>query len=84
MEHAYTPRFLRSFKRLPRGVQDDVLDAVERFKKDQTFPQPRLHKLSGELKKYHAFSANFSYRVIIHIHRKEVLFINVGSHDMYQ
>jgi len=84
MEYAFAPRFLRSFKRLPKSVQDDALYAIDQFKKDSHTPHLRLHKLSGKLKKYHAFSVNFSYRIIVHIHQTEVWFINVGSHDMYQ
>lgn len=84
MEYAYTARFLRSLKRLPKDVQEDVIHAVSFFKEDKNASQLKFHKLTGKLKKYHSFSANFSYRVIVLVKKKVVYFVNVGTHDIYK
>ena len=84
MKFLYTRRFLRSLKKLPEPVQQDALLAIERFKNKQEHKALRLHRLSGRMKKYHAFSANFAYRVIIEMKKDEVYFLDVGDHDIYQ
>lgn len=84
MELLYTRRFLKSLKKLSDELQDDVVNAVERFKDSDNHKELRLHKLSGKMKEYHAFSANFSYRIIVKIKKTEVFFIDVGDHNVYE
>ena len=84
MVQLYTRRFLRSLKKLPEAVQNDVILAVERFKKKSEHKALRLHKLSGRMKKYHAFSANFNYRIIVNIDEKDTYFLDVGTHEVYE
>ena len=84
MEFLYTARFLKSLKKLPNLVTDDVYQAVEEFKKKTNHTRLKLHKLQGRMKKYHVFSANYEYRIIIEIKNKEVIFIDVGNHSMYE
>lgn len=84
MEFFFTRHFLRALKKLPKGVQEDVVDAIDRFKEGGEYKKLRLHALSGRMKKYHAFSANFSYRIIIEMKKDSVYFLDVGDHDVYQ
>ena len=84
MVQLYTQRFLRSLKKLPEGVKNDVILATERFKKKSEHQALRLHKLSGRMKKYHAFSANFNYRLIIEMKENDVYFLDVGTHEVYE
>ncbi len=84
MEFLYTRRFLRSLRKLPALIQEDVFLAVEHFKNKKEHKALRLHKLSGRMKRYHAFSANFSYRIIIEIEKEKVYFLDVGDHNIYQ
>jgi mRNA-degrading endonuclease YafQ of YafQ-DinJ toxin-antitoxin module len=83
METFFTARFLRSFNKLPKAVQDDVEEAVEKFKQNQNHEALKLHKLHGRMKHYHAFSANFSYRLIIKIEKQSVYYMDVGDHSIY-
>ncbi len=84
MAQLYTRRFLRSLKKLPEAVQNDVILAAERFKKKSEHKALRLHKLSGRMNKYHAFSANFNFRVIVEIKEKDIHFLDVGTHEVYE
>ncbi len=84
MEVFFTARFLRSYNKLPLAVQDDVQEAVEKFKQKQNHEALKLHKLHGKMKKYHAFSANFSYRIIIKIEKNSVYYMDVGDHSIYE
>lgn len=84
MQCLYTRRFLRSFSKLPKEVQEDVLSAVSRFEHTPADTALRLHKLSESLKRFHAFSANFAYRIIVQIKKDIAYFIDVGDHTLYR
>jgi len=84
MEYLYTARFLRSLRKLPPAVQDDCYRTLVLFKNRKNEEKIKLHKLHGELKKYHAFSVNFAYRIIIKIDKEKVYFMDVGSHALYK
>jgi mRNA-degrading endonuclease RelE of RelBE toxin-antitoxin system len=84
MELFYTARFLRSFAKLDSAVQDDVESAIEDFKEKENHERLKLHKLHGKMKLYHAFSANYNYRVIVKIEGKNVYCMDVGDHSVYE
>lgn len=84
MDFLYTAKFLRSLKKFSPGIQTDILSSVEEFKKKKNYKKLDLHKLQGKMKKYHAFSANFYYRIIIKIEKGRVYFMDVGTHDVYE
>ncbi|MFZ2500813.1 MAG: hypothetical protein WAW90_02375 [Minisyncoccia bacterium] len=84
MRYLYTARFLRSLKKCDSVVQDDVVSAVVSFEKGKKSSTAlKLHKLHGKFKAYHAFSANFSYRIIIKIGKGVTYYLDVGTHDIY-
>ena len=83
MQYFYTARFLRSLKKCEDAVQDDVFRAVKLFEKGKSDEILKLHKLHGKFKSYHAFSANFSYRVIVKIGKGMLYYVDVGTHDIY-
>jgi mRNA-degrading endonuclease YafQ of YafQ-DinJ toxin-antitoxin module len=84
MEFLFTARFLRSFSKLPPGLQSDIESAPEEFRQKKYHEKLKLHKLHGKLRKYHAFSANFSYRIIIKKEGNTVYFMDVGDHSIYE
>jgi len=84
MQYLHTARFLRSLKKCEGAVQDDVVSAVKLFETGKNNKTLKLHKLHGKVKSYHAFSANFSYRVIIRMTKQAVYYVDVGTHSMYQ
>ena len=84
MQYLYTARFLRSLKKCEQAVQDDIVGAVALFETGKNNKALKLHKLHGKFKSYHAFSANFSYRVIIRVTKQAVYYVDVGTHNIYQ
>ena len=84
MEYLYTARFLRSFKKCDKAAQNDIALAIELFEKRENYKNLKLHKLRGKFKKWHAFSANFSYRVIVKIDKGVAYYLDVGTHDVYR
>lgn len=83
MQYLYTARFLRSLKRCEEAVQDDVIGAVKLFQAGKNNKILKLHKLHGKFKAYHAFSVNFSYRVIIKMSKQAIYYVDVGTHNIY-
>lgn len=83
MQYWYTARFLRSLKKCNVEIQDDVLRAVQQFETGTANEMLKLHKLLGKFKSYRAFSANFSYRVLIKIVKQNVYYVDVGTHSIY-
>ncbi len=82
MEYRYTRRFLRSLKKLPKEVQDDVIQAVDAFRKNVHSPGLKLHRLHGKMKGYRVFSANFAYRGIVNVEKQHTYFTDVGGHNI--
>ena len=84
MQFLYTARFLRSLKKCDEAVQDDVFQAVKLFEAGNNIEVLKLHKLHGKFKKWHAFSANFSYRIIIKKEKDIIYYVDIGTHDVYK
>ena len=84
MELLYTARFLRSLKKLPEEIQEEIVIALRVYAQDQKHPLLKAHKLSGKWNGYHAISAGFHYRIILKVSKNEAFCMDVGSHDVYR
>lgn len=85
MKVAYTPRFLRLYKKLPSGLQDEVIEKIELFKNIDNHQRLDVHKLKGRLKKFYGFSVNHRDRVVFeYMSENEVAFLAVGDHEIYK
>ena len=82
---AYTPQFLRMFRKLEKTLQKEAIEKIELFEKDSTHLQLKAHKLKGKLKNRYSFSVNFQTRIVYtSISRTEVAFLAIGDHDVYK
>lgn len=86
MQYLYTARFLRTTKKCEEGLLDDVIQAIKLFEKRDEGDKKvlKLHKLHGKFKMYHAFSANYSYRIIIKMVKNVTYYVDIGTHDIYR
>lgn len=84
MQFLYTAKFLRTLNKLSKSVAEDVYIAIDDFKKKENHQRLKLHKLHGSFKKYYAFSVNYKYRIIIKIENKNIFFIDIGDHLIYE
>ncbi len=82
MEYLSTGKFLRVLKKCDPAVRQDVAHAIRRFQAGER-EALGFHKLHGKLAAFHAFSANFSYRVIVKITKTAAYYVDVGTHDIY-
>jgi mRNA-degrading endonuclease YafQ of YafQ-DinJ toxin-antitoxin module len=86
VEVSYTNRFVRAFGALPRGLQEDVLVCIERFKDVQNHQELRVHHLKGLLKGRMSFSINYSYRIVFEFgkNKSSAIFHAIGTHAIYK
>ncbi|MFA6376483.1 MAG: type II toxin-antitoxin system mRNA interferase toxin, RelE/StbE family [Candidatus Paceibacterota bacterium] len=86
MRIIYSPRFERSYKKIPDSVKDDAELAEKIFRNNPQDARLRLHKLGGRLSDYWAFSVNFDYRIIFYYGdtKEDIFFDLIGNHDIYR
>lgn len=85
MKVAYTPQFVRMFKKLESALQEEALEKIELFIQDPTHSQLKAHKLKGKLKNRYSFSVNYQIRIIYTpLAKSEVAFLAIGDHDIYK
>ena len=83
MQYFSTGKFLRALKKYHPDVRQDVAHAIRRFEAGER-ESLGLHKLHGKFSAFHAFSANFAYRVVVKMTKTAVYYADVGTHDVYR
>ena len=74
MKVAFTPKFLRLLKKLPLGLQNEVIEKIELFKNVGNHQRLEVHKLKGRLKKFYGFSVDYQNRIVFdYLSEDEVL-----------
>ncbi len=82
MEIFYSPRFKRSFKKLPKHLQNLAWKKLLLFRESPFHPSLKTHKLTiGDL---WAFSVDFRNRVVFEFEETSVQLVNVGDHSIYR
>lgn len=85
MEVYFKPTFVRQFKILEEGLQEEVVEKIELFKKTKHHKLLKVHKLKGRLKKYYGFSVNYKTRIIFqYLSDNKVVLLAVGDHAVYK
>ena len=80
-----SPRFLKSFAKLPASVQALAKEKDAWFRANPFDSRLRTHKLKGELAGAWAYSIHYSYRVLFRfLSDDEVLFYDIGTHEIYR
>ncbi|MBI2612533.1 type II toxin-antitoxin system mRNA interferase toxin, RelE/StbE family [Candidatus Kaiserbacteria bacterium] len=80
----YSSDFRKAYRALPKRLQNiiDRKDAL--FRTDPFSPSLRTHKLHGPLQGLWSFSINREYRVLFEFVKDGALFLDVGTHRIYQ
>ncbi|OGZ16013.1 MAG: hypothetical protein A3H76_00595 [Candidatus Lloydbacteria bacterium RIFCSPLOWO2_02_FULL_54_12] len=65
-------------------MQNDIIQAVKLFEQGTNNRKLELHKLHGKFKGWYAFSANFTYRVVLRIDKKTTYYLDAGTHEVYE
>lgn len=82
---SYSRKFLKQAARLPETLLGLVEKRESLFKSDPFDPQLSTHKLHGKEKEVWSFSISRSYRIkFIFLTESEVLFLEIGTHEIYK
>ncbi|TAL48573.1 MAG: type II toxin-antitoxin system mRNA interferase toxin, RelE/StbE family [Chitinophagaceae bacterium] len=81
----YSSKFIRSLKQIPKEIASVLDGRVEILKNDCFDHRLKTHKLKGKFKNIWSFSVTYSYRIVFEfVGENEVLFIEIGNHDIYR
>lgn len=82
MKIIYSPKFLRSFAKLPKDIQDEFRNRENIFRENQFDSRLKTHKLRG--REDWSFVVTYKIRVIFIFEKGRVLLVNIGDHSMYR
>lgn len=82
MEIFYSPQFLKSFKKLPKEIQDLFRVKEIIFRKNPFNPILGTHKLKGENR--WSFCVTYKIRVIFNFQNDTYILVNIGDHSIYK
>ncbi len=78
----YSSKFLRSFEKLPRDIQDAFRAKEKIFQKGCFDSRLRTHKLHG--REGWSFLVTYSVRVIFLWEKDSATLVNIGDHSIYR
>lgn len=80
-----SPRFKKNYRRLPKRIKKKAKEKEIVFRNNPLDARLATHKLSGKDKGCWAFWVTDSYRIkFIFLPKGEVLFLDIGTHDIYK
>ena len=82
----YSSKFKKSVKKMPQFVKKAFLEKEGLFLYDPFHSSFETHKLHGKYKDFWAFTVIGQYRIMFKFmgSKKDVGFINIGTHDVYR
>ena len=79
-----TSLFEKHYRKLPHRVKEEAKGRELTFRENPFDSTLRTHKLHGKEKDAYAFWINYSYRIkFIFLDEDSVLFLDIGTHDIY-
>lgn len=81
-EKSYPRRELKFFKKHPDLV-DKYAVILKKLANDPFEPSLKLHKLQGNLEKFHAVRLTYEYRIVLvlEIVDEQIILVDIGTHD---
>ncbi|MBS4028081.1 MAG: type II toxin-antitoxin system YoeB family toxin [Ignavibacteriales bacterium] len=81
--HFY-PKFHASYRKLSLEIKKKAERREIMFRNNPFDTRLKTHKLHGKLKDLWSFSIDERYRVLFEFDGDDVIFLDVGDHDMYK
>ena len=79
-----TQKFARQYEKLPEKIRYEARAREAVFRGNVFDPRLATHKLHGKEKEAWAFSITRAYRIkFIFLKEQSVLFLEIGTHDIY-
>ena len=80
-----SPQFGKHYQKLPKRIKKIAKEKEKIFRENSFDSRLGTHKLKGEQKETWAFLITYSYRIkFLFLSSGEVLFLDVGTHDIYK
>lgn len=80
----YHARFKRAYKKLSIGLKSKAEIKEKLFRINPFHPNLDTHKLHGKLKNQWSFSVDKKYRILFEFVSQDVVFLDVGDHEIYK
>ncbi len=84
MKIYYHPQFFKSYKFLDKKIKEKAETKEKIFRENHFHNSLKTHKLSGKLKNQWSFSVDNKYRIIFEFINGDVVFLDIGTHKIYQ
>ena len=82
-DSAFEKQWLKYLKKLTAKEKEQLKERLSIFREDAFDKRLKTHHLKGNLKEYYAFSISHSDRIVFRLlDDEEILFIEIGSHDI--
>jgi len=80
-----SPRFERNYKKLPKEIKEKAKKKEKIFRENPFDLRLKTHKLHGKETEVWAFWIDYFYRIkFIFLSDEEVLFLDIGTHEIYK
>lgn len=80
-----SPKFEKHYRRLPTKIKEKAKGKEFIFRENPFDLRLKTHKLSGKNKRCWAFWIDRFFRIkFIFLSKREVLFLDIGTHDIYK
>ena len=80
----YHPSFKKAFLGLPLSLRRKAIKKDKIFREDPFSQRLKTHKLHCQLKNQWSFSIDKKNRIVFIFNNKDVIFLDVGDHDIYK
>jgi mRNA-degrading endonuclease RelE of RelBE toxin-antitoxin system len=84
MKIFYHPRFKKVYKKLSAELKSKAEIKENLFRNNSFHPSLGTHKLCGKLKNQWSFSIDKKYRILFEFDNSDVIFLDVGDHEIYK
>jgi addiction module RelE/StbE family toxin len=85
MKICYSSKFARKYKKLPLKIKRLAESKKKIFRKNPFDKKLNIHKLSGSLKNFWAFSINQKHCIVFEFADKNIIWFHlVGDHSIYK
>ncbi len=84
MKIYYHPQFAKSYKLLDKQIKTKAETKEKLFRENTFHYSLKTHKLVGKLKNQWSFSVDNKYRILFEFDSRDVIFLDIGTHEIYK
>jgi len=74
----YTERFLRTAKKLPTHIVDDITKSITRLQQPHEREPLHVYPMEGRLRGLSSLTINYEYHAIVILNEEGIIFLDIG------